>query len=46
MLIQDIIAKKKTGGRLSRAEIDFFIEGIVSGDIPDYQTAALLMAIW
>jgi len=46
VLIQDIIAKKKTGGRLSRAEIDFFIEGIVSGDIPDYQTAALLMAIW
>ena len=46
MLIQDIIAKKKTGGRLDRAEIDFFVEGIVSGDIPDYQSAALLMAIW
>ncbi len=46
MLIQDIIAKKKLGERLSREEIDFFVDGIVSGEIPDYQTAALLMAIW
>ena len=46
MLIQDIIAKKKVGGRLSREEIDFFVDGIVSGEIPDYQAAALLMAVW
>lgn len=46
MLFQDIIAKKKLGGRLTGQEIGFFVEGIVSGEIPDYQTAALLMAIW
>lgn len=46
MLIQDIIAKKKVGSRLEKDEIDFFIRGIVSGEIPDYQATALLMAIW
>ena len=46
MDIQEIIASKKTGGKLSEGEIRFFIKGIVEGDIPDYQAAALLMAIW
>lgn len=41
----DIIAKKRDGHMLSSAEIDFFIDGFVAGDIPDYQAAALLMAI-
>ncbi len=46
MLIQDIIAKKRDGGRLSREEIDFFIRSYVRGDLPDYQAAALVMAIF
>jgi pyrimidine-nucleoside phosphorylase len=41
----DIIEKKKNGQTLSKDDIDRFISGVVSGDIPDYQTAALLMAI-
>lgn len=42
----DIIIKKRNGGSLTKAEINFFISGYVRGDIPDYQVAALLMAIW
>ena len=42
----DIIVKKRNGGSLSTAEIAHFITGYVRGDIPDYQVAALLMAIW
>jgi pyrimidine-nucleoside phosphorylase len=41
----DIIAKKRDGHRLSPDEIRFFVDGFVAGDIPDYQAAALLMAI-
>lgn len=46
MLIQDIIAKKRDGGRLSREEIRFFIQSYVQGSLPDYQAAALIMAIF
>jgi pyrimidine-nucleoside phosphorylase len=41
----DIIAKKKAGNELSAKEIDFLIEGYMSGLITDYQISALLMAI-
>jgi pyrimidine-nucleoside phosphorylase len=41
----DIIIKKRDGLELSREEIEFFIKGYTSGDIPDYQASALLMAI-
>jgi pyrimidine-nucleoside phosphorylase len=41
----EIIIKKRDGGELTRAEIEYFIEGYVSGDIPDYQAAAWAMAI-
>lgn len=43
---QDVIRKKRDGEELSRAEIDFFIAGVTSGDIADYQISALLMAIY
>ena len=46
MKITDIIEKKKQGRALTVAEIDFFVNGYVSGEIPDYQIAALLMAIY
>jgi pyrimidine-nucleoside phosphorylase len=41
----DIIIKKRDRGELTRAEIDFFIRGFNSGDIPDYQAAAWAMAV-
>jgi pyrimidine-nucleoside phosphorylase len=41
----DIIIKKRDRLALSKAEIQFFIEGITSGEIPDYQAAAWLMAV-
>ncbi len=46
MLVTELIEKKKKGEVLSSAEINFFIKGYVDGLIPDYQAAALLMAIW
>ena len=41
----DVIAKKRDGHSLTRAEIDLFISGVTDGSLPDYQAAALLMAI-
>ncbi|MBQ0126068.1 MAG: thymidine phosphorylase [Clostridiales bacterium] len=45
MRIYDIIYKKRMGKELSREEIEFFINGYVKGEIPDYQASALCMAI-
>jgi pyrimidine-nucleoside phosphorylase len=41
----DVIAKKRDGQALSREDIDAFIEGVSSSALPEYQIAALLMAI-
>lgn len=41
----DIIIKKRDQGELSREEIEFFIKGFTTGDIPDYQASAFAMAI-
>jgi pyrimidine-nucleoside phosphorylase len=41
----DIINHKKNGNALTEAEINFFVSGFTQGEIPDYQVAALLMAI-
>lgn len=46
MRMYDIIQKKRDGGVLSEAEIRWFIEGYVKGEVPDYQAAALCMAIY
>ena len=46
MLMVDIIRKKRDGHKLSKEEIDFFINGYVAGNIPDYQVSALMMAIF
>ena len=46
MRMYDIIQKKRDGNPLSEAEIQWFIENYVQGNIPDYQVAALCMAIY
>ena len=46
MRMYEIIQKKRDGNALSEAEIKWFIEGYVKGEIPDYQAAALCMAIY
>ncbi len=46
MKIIDIIEKKKKGEVLTEDEIKFFINGIMDNSIEDYQTSALLMAIY
>ena len=43
---QDVIRKKRDGLNLSREEIEFFVAGVTSGRIADYQVSALLMAIY
>ncbi|NLC89242.1 MAG: thymidine phosphorylase, partial [Clostridiaceae bacterium] len=46
MRIYDLIKKKRDGGTHSKAELRFIIDSYVSGDIPDYQISAWLMAVY
>ncbi len=46
MLPQWIIEKKRDGEILTAEDLSYFMGGYVSGDIPDYQMAALAMAIF
>ena len=46
MNILDIIGKKRDSKELSKEEINFFVGGYTSGEITDYQAAALIMAIY
>ena len=46
MIPQWVIEKKRDGGTLDEAEIRAFIAGFTDGTIPDYQMAALAMAIY
>ncbi|WP_267202368.1 pyrimidine-nucleoside phosphorylase [Limosilactobacillus kribbianus] len=46
MRMVDIIDAKRNGKTLTDEQLQFFIDGVVNGTIPDYQTSALLMAIY
>lgn len=46
MRIYDIILNKRNKKELTDEEIEFFVSGYTSGEIPDYQASALLMAIY
>jgi len=46
MNMYDIIYKKREGGILTKDEITFFVQGYTVGEIPDYQAASFLMAIY
>lgn len=46
MRMYDLIMKKRNGGALSESEIRFMIDGYVKGSIPDYQMAAMMMAVY
>ncbi len=42
----DLIGKKRDKFELTKEEIKFWVDGYVKGDIPDYQSSAMLMAIY
>ena len=44
-VVQEAIETKKLGGELSASTIEAVVLGYTRGEIPDYQMAALLMAI-
>lgn len=45
-MIPLLLAKKRDGGELSRAELEQIVMGYVRGVVPDYQVAAWLMACY
>ncbi len=46
MDILEIIAKKRDKQKLSKEEIEYFVQNYTNGNIPDYQASALTMAIY
>jgi pyrimidine-nucleoside phosphorylase len=44
--VVELIERKRNGEELSSAEVREFIAAYVSGDVPEYQAAAFLMAVW
>ena len=46
MIFKELIKQKRDGKKLSKEEIEFIVNSYTSGEIPDYQMAALLMAIY
>jgi pyrimidine-nucleoside phosphorylase len=46
MSIIELIEQKRDGGALTSAQIAWFVESYTNDEIPDYQAAALMMAIF
>ena len=46
MLIVELIAKKQRGEALTTGEISELVQGFTLGSVPDYQMAAMLMAVY
>lgn len=46
MLPYEVILKKRNGLELDRSEIEAFVRGFTEDAIPDYQMAAMLMAVY
>ncbi|HKT43908.1 MAG TPA: hypothetical protein VJQ85_03840, partial [Gaiellaceae bacterium] len=42
----DLIERKRNGEELSAEEVRELVAAYVRGDVPDYQAAAFLMAVW
>src|SRR5271169_6653902 len=42
----DLIQRKRDGEELAPEEIEYLVNGYTSGDIPDYQMSAFLMAVY
>ncbi len=43
--VVDLIRKKRDGGALAPAEIEYLVDAYTDGHLPDYQVAAWLMAV-
>ena len=46
MNVYELIKKKRDGRKLSKNEIEYLIDGMTNGTIPDYQMTAFLMAVY
>ncbi|HEX6384865.1 MAG TPA: thymidine phosphorylase, partial [Anaerolineae bacterium] len=46
MRMIDLIERKRDGEALTTAEIEWFVQTYTTNEVPDYQAAALLMAIY
>jgi len=46
MLMSELIVKKRNGGIMTEEEIRWIVDGYAKGEIPDYQMAAFLMAVF
>lgn len=46
MRFLDLIIKKRDGGRLTKEELTYFANAAAKGEIPDYQIASMLMAVY
>ncbi|MBE6756117.1 MAG: thymidine phosphorylase [Ruminococcaceae bacterium] len=46
MRMYDLILKKRNGGKLTKEEIDFFVNGVTDKTIEPYHTSALMMATY
>jgi pyrimidine-nucleoside phosphorylase len=43
--VNELIERKRDGGKLTADEIDTLVQGYTRGDIPDYQVSAFCMAV-